>query len=418
MITLVIHGTFANAASWWQLGNNGESTFADQLEERLAAKGIRHTVWRPALDAGMTYDDFAWSGENRHKDRVAGARKIAGSLGELAKRLDASKDEPLEVNLVAHSHGGNVALEILKWLPDTVRARRMTMLGTPLVWRYASGRLYAIAGAIFFFAVTIGAFFAGAREEQAADPVTGVELWFVTILAILFLLLLLGPYLLLIERPFVWAERALSWLVSLVRRGGPSGLPVYGPRAAQLLELVDEPPTVITSREDEADLALHIGASPREVYGALVRGQLSGVMRFVEPLYIRGVLSVLVAPIAEAATEHFVLGFGWIKVMFNNYEMVDFEPDDGSYGGTAIHRLDVSEDLVPALIEKLSEWRPTAAMVAEQVEGQSEADRHVQALRSTILGVATDIGRQMQLRHTVYYETESVIDRVAGLVAS
>jgi len=417
MITLVIHGTFASEATWWQLGSNGETTFADHLEEQLAEEGMEGTVWRPAIDAGMTYEDFAWSGENRHKDRVQGARKIARSLGELAKRLDATEDDKLEVNLVAHSHGGNVALEVLKELPDTVRARRVTMLGTPLVWRFASGRLYAIAAAIVFFALIIGAFVAGAREEQELDPVSGAELWFVTILAILFLLLITGPYLLVIARPFVWAERGLSWLVSLVRRGGPSGVPVYGPRAAQLLELVDEPPTVITSREDEADLALHIGASPRDVYGALVKGQLSGVMRFVEPLYIRGVFSVLIAPIFEAATEHFVLGFGWVKVMFNNYEMVDFEPNGDAYGGTAIHHLDVSAELVPALIQKLSEWRPTAAMVSEQVDGQSEHERHMNALRTTILGVATDIGRQMQLRHTVYYETDYVIKCVACLVA-
>ncbi len=31
--------------------------------------------------------------------------------------------------------------------------------------------------------------------------------------------------------------------------------------------------------------------------------------------------------------------------------------------------------------------------------------------------VATDIGRQMQLRHTVYCETNYVIKPVAGLVA-
>ena len=110
-----------------------------------------------------------------------------------------------------------------------------------------------------------------------------------------------------------------------------------------------------------------------------------------------------------------MLGFGWRKVAFNNYEMVDFER--GSYGTEAIRRLDVSDELVPALIEKLSEWRPTATMVSRPAEGQSEKERHVEALRTTILGVASDIGRQMQLRHTVYYETDTVIEKVAGLVA-
>jgi hypothetical protein len=292
------------------------------------------------------------------------------------------------------------------------------MLGTPMVWRYASGRLYAIAAAILFFAVTIGAFLTASAEGQKADPLYGAELWFVTVFSVILTMLLLGPYLLVIHRPFVWGERRLSWLSSLFRRGGPSGMPAYGPRASKLADKIDKPPMLITSREDEADLALHIGASPRRVYAALVQGQLGGPMRFIEPLFIRGAASILVAPIAEAATEHFVLGFGWRKVLFNNYEMVDFEPGSATYGGTAIHQTDVSDELVPELIQKLSEWRPSAVMVAEPVADQSEAERHVEALRATILGVAGDIGRQMQLRHTVYYETDSVTDRVADLLTA
>jgi hypothetical protein len=37
-------------------------------------------------------------------------------------------------------------------------------------------------------------------------------------------------------------------------------------------------------------------------------------------------------------------------------------------------------------------------MVSKHIEGQTEQERHVHALRTTILGVATDIGTQMQLR--------------------
>lgn len=51
---------------------------------------------------------------------------------------------------------------------------------------------------------------------------------------------------------------------------------------------------------------------------ALVKGQLGGFMRFVEPLYLRGPFSILIAPVAEAATEHFVLRFGSRKMSISS----------------------------------------------------------------------------------------------------
>jgi hypothetical protein len=86
IVTVVVHGTFATNATWWKLGTNTEPTFADKLEQQLAADGMTGTVWKPALEAGMTYDDFTWSGENRHKDRVAGAHKLSGSLDDRTLR--------------------------------------------------------------------------------------------------------------------------------------------------------------------------------------------------------------------------------------------------------------------------------------------------------------------------------------------
>jgi hypothetical protein len=138
-------------------------------------------------------------------------------------------------------------------------------------------------------------------------------------------------------------------------------------------------------------------------------------MRFIEPMYIRGPFSVMIAPILERTTEHFVLGFRWLSVMFNAYEMVDF--GTRSPYRTEIRRLDVSEELVPVLIDKLSQWRPTAMILVEDVPDLNDQERHIEALRGTILGVATNIGRQMQLRHTVYYETDSVVTWTADSLA-
>lgn len=426
-VTLIIHGTFASAADWWKLGPDG-GEFADKLESELAAHGMAGTVWQPALDAGLSYDDFTWSGKNRHDDRVQGARKLANSIERLAASAGATAADPLEVNIVAHSHGGNVALEMLNLKPESVQIRKLALLGTPLVWRYASARIFAIATAVVLFWSLIGGMLLGILEATIEDSFTaeasyGSELVIVFLFSLAFGLLLvfliMGPYLWLIARPFAWAETVLSWMFSWLS-GGPAGKPAYGPKPGsgkhQLGAAVESPPILMTSREDEADLALHIGASPREVYRAMLRKRLKGVMRYIEPLYLRGSFSVFVAPLLEVATEHYVLGFRWRKVLFNDFQMVTFGGDDDTYSG-AIQRVDVSADVVPALRERLSKWTPSSAQLMEATEGLGETDRHVEALRGTLLGVGRDLSTQMQLRHTVYYETPAVVERLAVLLA-
>ena len=132
-VTLVVHGTYAAQAKWWRLGTNGEATFADRLEDELSRRGLSGTVWKPALAEGLDYSSFAWSGRNRHRHRIRGASGLSSSLNELAQRVAATPSEPLTVNFVAHSHGGNVVLEALRHLRPNVRVGRIALLGTPLV---------------------------------------------------------------------------------------------------------------------------------------------------------------------------------------------------------------------------------------------------------------------------------------------
>ena len=127
--------------------------FADQLEDALARRGLAGTVWRPAAAVGLSPEAFAWSGDNSHAARVAGSRRLADALRETAKRLGATRETPLAVNAVAHSHGGNVALEAVRCLADApeVRFRRLVCLGTPLIEFRASLRpfRFLLAGGIF-----------------------------------------------------------------------------------------------------------------------------------------------------------------------------------------------------------------------------------------------------------------------------
>lgn len=82
-VTLV-HGTFARRARWTQPGS-------------AMAEGL--------VRAGMTYESFHWSGRNSHRARIEAAK-------QLAHRLREQHSEKPEVRraVVAHSHGGNIAV--------------------------------------------------------------------------------------------------------------------------------------------------------------------------------------------------------------------------------------------------------------------------------------------------------------------
>lgn len=150
-VTLIIHGTFARDETWWRRGNAGAIEFADRLEAALAAKGLQNTVWDPVLNHGFSYDDFSWSGENRHSQRVKGAKNLCAKLAELAKCMGATIENPLSVNLVSHSHGGNVCLEMLRYLPRTVSINKFVTLGTPLIACKPAARLIRFFAAFMVF---------------------------------------------------------------------------------------------------------------------------------------------------------------------------------------------------------------------------------------------------------------------------
>jgi hypothetical protein len=150
-VTIIVHGTFARTESWWRTGASAKVPFADNLELALARRGLKNTVWQPVLDHGFSFEDFSWTGENRHKDRVKGAKHFCRKLGELAKKMGATADQPLSLNLVSHSHGGNVCLEVLRYLPSTVRLNRFVTLGTPFIVAKPAARLIRFVAAVIVF---------------------------------------------------------------------------------------------------------------------------------------------------------------------------------------------------------------------------------------------------------------------------
>ena len=105
---VLVHGTFAKDADWTREGSK-------------LVKAIRQIE-------GSELISFSWSGKNSHR-----ARKIASDeLADLLKN-DAILHPDAKRTIVAHSHGGNIALRALRQVEDEVEVDDLICLGTPFL---------------------------------------------------------------------------------------------------------------------------------------------------------------------------------------------------------------------------------------------------------------------------------------------
>jgi hypothetical protein len=111
VITLV-HGTFAPGAPWTKSGSE-----------------IRATLER--LFPTARIQDFEWSGKNSHHARVEAGDALADFL---EKQIDEQTGSVHAI--VAHSHGGNVALYALRRPRVSTAVRKLVFLSTPFIHCY------------------------------------------------------------------------------------------------------------------------------------------------------------------------------------------------------------------------------------------------------------------------------------------
>jgi len=99
---IVIHGTWASGEDWWRPG----SPFPNYLDS------VTHSVYNGA-------DPFSWSGRNSDRARIEGADIL----------MKWTRAHPAqELTVVAHSHGGNVAILASR---NGLMIDRLILLGTP-----------------------------------------------------------------------------------------------------------------------------------------------------------------------------------------------------------------------------------------------------------------------------------------------
>jgi pimeloyl-ACP methyl ester carboxylesterase len=142
--TVVVHGTFASTESWWARGGG----FADALSRE------HPRVW-------LSGHVFSWTGGNRHEDRVSGGDKLAEYLKELLHQKQTKKISFRNLDIVTHSHGGNVAQIALKKLATAgLSVNNVVFIANPFVkvaykgnhydWLYFNPRLFrAVDGRVF-----------------------------------------------------------------------------------------------------------------------------------------------------------------------------------------------------------------------------------------------------------------------------
>jgi len=112
---LVVHGTWnppTDPPTWHQLNEADPKNFCTRLNSILESKHhLGKAVWRNPLSTpvGEVQTSFAWSGANRHEDRVDGALQLLDRI-----RSIIGKDPDARIHLIGHSHGCNVVIKCVE----------------------------------------------------------------------------------------------------------------------------------------------------------------------------------------------------------------------------------------------------------------------------------------------------------------
>lgn len=111
--TVIVHGTWAAAAEWWRDPAGMGHTPADSLWDWLQRNGVANLVQHP--------DEFSWSGKNSDVERRLAAEQLVAWWRGMGRPL---------LDVVAHSHGGNVVMRA-QAIEPALEVRRLVLLGTP-----------------------------------------------------------------------------------------------------------------------------------------------------------------------------------------------------------------------------------------------------------------------------------------------
>lgn len=116
-VVIAVHGTWGRNPTGFYQDSKEPNSFCQRLLRSLAPDiPVEDIIWIP----------FEWDHTNNHQNRVEGARK-------LANLFDKHRKETHLIHVVAHSHGGNVALKAIEiYLGEIKFSIRRSLEGTGL----------------------------------------------------------------------------------------------------------------------------------------------------------------------------------------------------------------------------------------------------------------------------------------------
>lgn len=117
-ITIWIHGTvfFKKPPLYEQYHKNPTLILASLLPDRGRFHRIAQTITHndPEHFSPDEFYFFCWSGHFSIRERKAAAEKLYSELIELTKKYEAQYNHYPTIRIIAHSHGGNLALHMAK----------------------------------------------------------------------------------------------------------------------------------------------------------------------------------------------------------------------------------------------------------------------------------------------------------------
>ena len=125
-VIVLVHGTFATNAAWTRPDHSFYKTLKAKIDGRI--------------------EIFVWSGENSHEARLAAGDQLAKFVRALKLPLQA------HAHVIAHSHGGNVALYALRDAEFSDRVASLCFMGTP----FLEVRNRNVSKGLRFFASAVG----------------------------------------------------------------------------------------------------------------------------------------------------------------------------------------------------------------------------------------------------------------------
>jgi hypothetical protein len=118
-VLTLVHGTWADTKGWVAPG----SFLRRELERRLTRAGES-----PREGVNVVFREFAWAGTNTHAARTEAGARLADFI------LAGSAQHPAARHIIiAHSHGGNVALYAMRDRAVREAVHGIVTLGTPFI---------------------------------------------------------------------------------------------------------------------------------------------------------------------------------------------------------------------------------------------------------------------------------------------